>query len=369
MMNLKFIVVFCLAFTSLGGRLALGNPVDTIYAAQLKPVGRFALHNDMGLEMISSAMHFKISFTGKTVLLYVSIPDLNGHNYIQYVLDGSYQKRIVISGNSREPITIKANSKGKHVLTIYKATEAHTGPIFISKIAASRVKSLTNPKAPIIEFIGNSITCGAAADFSEIPCQTGAYHDQHNAYMAYGSRIARELGMEYFLSSVSGIGIYRTWNRTGPAMPEVYENIDFQARTNRKWDFAKFQPAVISIALGTNDLSNGDGNTLRLPFDSVAFVEAYVRFIRSLKVKHPAAAIALLSSPMVRSAQRELLQRLLSIIKQRIDESSADKSRVALFFFEPMNARGCGGHPSVEDHAILAKQLLPFFKDILSNHL
>lgn len=362
-------MVFCLACTSLRASLALGNTVDTIYAAQLKPVGRFALHKDMGLEMISSAMHFKISFTGKTVQLYVSIPDVNGHNYIQYVLDGIYQKRLVVYGNSREPLTVNAKSKGKHILTIYKATEAHTGPIFISRITAPGVKSLNIPQAPLIEFIGNSITCGAAADFSEIPCQTGVYHDQHNAYMAYGPRIARELGTEYLLSSVSGIGIYRTWNRTSPAMPEVYEKIDFQARTDRKWDFAKFQPAVISIALGTNDLSNGDGNTPRLPFDSVAFVEAYVRFIRSLKVKHPAAAIALLSSPMVRGAQRELLQRLLSTIKQKIDEGSADKSRVALFFFEPMNARGCGGHPSVEDHAILAKQLMLFFKDILRHHL
>jgi hypothetical protein len=30
-----------------------------------------------------------------------------------------------------------------------------------------------------------------------------------------------------------------------------------------------------------------------------------------------------------------------------------------------MNARGCGGHPSVEDHAILAKELVPFFKSLL----
>jgi hypothetical protein len=30
-----------------------------------------------------------------------------------------------------------------------------------------------------------------------------------------------------------------------------------------------------------------------------------------------------------------------------------------------MQARGCGGHPNVEDHAILADELLPFFKKLL----
>jgi hypothetical protein len=359
-------MVICLACTSLRGSLVLGNPVDTIYAGQLKPIGRFALHEDKGLEMISSAMHFKVGFTGKTVTLYVSIPDVNGHNYIQYALDGVYQKRLLVSGSSVEPLIINAKSNGKHILTIYKATEAHTGPIFISRIAANNVKALNIPQTPIIEFIGNSITCGAAADPSETPCQTGAYHDQHNAYMSYGARLARDMGVEYVLSSVSGIGIYRTWNRTGPAMPQVYDRIDFQNRSERMWDFVNFQPAVISIALGTNDLSNGDRKTPRVPFDSVTFVNEYVEFIKSLKLKHPSAKIALLSSPMVKGSERELLQRLLLDIRQKIDVGDSKGNGVAVFFFEPMNGRGCSGHPSIEDHAILASQLKPFFKGILN---
>jgi hypothetical protein len=38
---------------------------------------------------------------------------------------------------------------------------------------------------------------------------------------------------------------------------------------------------------------------------------------------------------------------------------------VALYFFQPMQAGGCTGHPSVEDHAILANELAPFFKQLL----
>jgi len=30
-----------------------------------------------------------------------------------------------------------------------------------------------------------------------------------------------------------------------------------------------------------------------------------------------------------------------------------------------MQAHGCAGHPSVEEHAVLANELLPFFKKLL----
>ena len=54
---------------------------------------------------------------------------------------------------------------------------------------------IPNSNAPLIEFIGNSITCGAAADVSEVPCGSGVDYDQHNAYYAYGPRVARMLGL------------------------------------------------------------------------------------------------------------------------------------------------------------------------------
>jgi hypothetical protein len=39
--------------------------------------------------------------------------------------------------------------------------------------------------------------------------------------------------------------------------------------------------------------------------------------------------------------------------------------KITLFFFKPMKAGGCSGHPSVEDHAVLAQELGPFFKTLL----
>jgi hypothetical protein len=342
------------------------QPAESLPASALVPYGRSLLNRQQGLELISSAAHFGVSFEGDECRLYVSLPVAGtDHNYLQYELDGVYQKRIRVSAGSTAPILFKATGSGPHRLWIYKATEAETGPIIIQRLEGGKLSPLREPAMPLIEFIGNSITCGAAADPSETPCGKGDYHDQHNAYYAYGPRVARALGCSFVLSSVSGIGIYRNWNSDGPTMPQVYEKEDFHEDNPKNWDFGSFTPRVVSIALGTNDFSNGDGVKKRAPFDSTAFVKGYIAFVRVVKGKYPAATIALLSSPMINGAARIQLQNCLSAVKGAIDNAYPAAKPLAVFFFEPMQAHGCSGHPDVEDHRVLSEELKPFFKSLV----
>jgi lysophospholipase L1-like esterase len=361
----KLVLVFyisCFSFLSFSSTAA---SKDTLNASSLRPYGRYEQNPHGNLELISSAVHFGFRFTGPNCSLFAALSDPSSHNYLQYTVDGIYYRRIKISGTMNRPYQIADLGKGVHTVWIYKATEATTGPIFIQKIVGHQMIALKIPERPLIEFIGNSITCGAQDDPSEIPCNEGEYHDHHNAYYAYGPRVARMLNMNFILSSVSGIGIYRSWNTTGPSMPQVYEKTDFLLNSNRNWEFKTYTPRVVSIALGTNDFSDGDGRTPRLPFDSAVFVNNYIRFIELVKSKYPVAQIALLSSPMLNGKKRTTLQNCLTIVKALIDKKYPSNKKIALFFFKPMAARGCGGHPSVEDHKILAKELTPFFKKLM----
>ena len=358
-------ISFCCFCLSCASSKNIADKTDTLPATALQPFGRYVLNQAQSLELVSSAVHFGFSFTGPECQIFASIPNTNGHNYLQYELDGVYQQRIKITGKTSDPIIIKAPTAGKHTVWIYKATEAHTGPVLIQKVVGQKIKFLQKPQAPVIEFIGNSITCGAAADPSEVPCGTGQYHDQHNAYMAYGPRVARALKTEFVLSSVSGIGVYRNWNSNGPTMPQVYEKVDFQENNAQQWNFSRFMPQVVSIALGTNDFSRGDGKKQRLPFDSAEYVNSYIKFVQLVKNKYPKAQIALLSSPMIQGKNRETLQNCITAVKGKIDALHPGDKPVALYFFRPMQARGCSGHPNVEDHAIMAEELVPFFQKLL----
>jgi lysophospholipase L1-like esterase len=361
----KPLLVVYISFFSFFSSSTIAASKDTLNAASLRPYGRFFQNPNGNLELISSAVHFGFRFTGPNCSIFAALSDPSAHNYLQYTVDGIYYRRIKISGNMSRSYNIAGLGKREHTIWVYKATEATTGPIFIQKIVGHQMIILKAPDRPLIEFIGNSITCGAQADPSEVPCNTGEYHDQHNAYYAYGPRVARMLNVNFILCSVSGIGIYRTWNTTGPSMPQVYEKTDFLVFSRRNWNFKTYTPRVVSIALGTNDFSDGDGRTPRLPFDSAMFVNNYIRFIELVKSKYPVARLALLSSPMLNGSKRTILQNCLTTVKIRIEKKYPSNKKVALFFFKPMITRGCGGHPSVEDHEILAKELAPFFKKLM----
>jgi len=151
----------------------------------------------------------------------------------------------------------------------------------------------------------------------------------------------------------------------GPSMPQVYEKTDFQVDSKRLWDFETYRPAIVSIALGTNDLSNGDGKHERSPFDSAVFVTNCTKFVQLVKSKYPRATIALLSSPMITGESRMSLQNCLAAVKENIDALYPPDKKVELYFFKPMQAGGCTGHPNVQDHAILAEELIPFFRRLL----
>jgi len=73
----------------------------------------------------------------------------------------------------------------------------------------------------------------------------------------------------------------------------------------------------------------------------------------------------LLSSPMVSGPRRELLKDCITAVKHAIDRLYSSDKPVAMHFFKPMQARGCTGHPSVEDHEFMANELILFFKKLL----
>jgi hypothetical protein len=68
---------------------------------------------------------------------------------------------------------------------------------------------------------------------------------------------------------------------------------------------------------------------------------------------------------MINGERRTLLQNCLAAVKENIDALYPADQKLALYFFKPMQARGCTGHPNVEDHAILAEELVPFFRSLL----
>lgn len=319
--------------------------------------------------LIGTASSVSFNFKGNQCSISLqSVDSYEHHNYVSLVLDGKYIGKLRIEKGATQSFPIKITSnKKEHTLEIYKTTEAHSGGILFAGTTA-KLTSITAKKKKKIEFIGDSITCGAASDPSDIPCDKGEYMDHHNGYYAYGPVLSRAIGVDYLMSSVSGIGMYRNWNdenKDEAIMPDVYQNLYLTKDNSKpKYDFA-FQPDIISIALGTNDFSGGDGKKERLPFNPEKYVSNYINFIKMLYEHNPKSQIVIANSPMVNGERAIVFEDCLNKVKNAFAEDKIHKS-ILIFKFRPMTPNGCGGHPDVADHKVLANEYALFLKKLLN---
>lgn len=336
-------------------------------ASQIIYSGRIDRSSADGITLIGSASFASFKFKGDSCSIFLKNGAPDGlQNYIALEMDSKYLGRLRIESHSMEvyPVPVEQSS-AQHILTVYKATEAQNGNIVFGGVVCHSLLNAPVLPEQSIEFIGNSITCGMGVDHKEIPCHEDQWYDQHNAFLAYGPRVARKLNVRYMLSSVSGIGIYRNWNSAGPTMPQVYENLYLNTDSSRTWDFAQFTPDIVSICLGTNDFSDGDGKKERLPFNAEAFTKHYIDFVQTVFNHYPHTKIVLLNSPMVTGEKNKIF--IVCLKKVITHFSKTDYKSIELFQFTDIMPHGCDTHPDAEDHRLMAEQLYPFYKGLLDN--
>jgi hypothetical protein len=334
----------------------------------LSYMGRIDRFPDGNVALISSAALVTAHVSGENCTVYLKNDAPAGqHNFASFDLNGKYLGRYRVDSDSVKSYPVKIPEGQKdNTLTIYKATEASNGNVIFTGISGKILKPVKAINQKYIEFIGNSITCGMGVEYDEIPCGTGQWYDQHNACWSYGAIIARTLNVRFMLSSVSGIGIYRNWNSDGPAMPDVYQNRYLDTDTTKLWEFSSPAPDVVSICLGTNDFSDGDGTKVRQPFDEERFINGYISFILTIYGYYPNTKIALLSSPILSGDKRKALETCLLKIQQHFSQLP-DPRDISTYFFNRTFSSGCSGHPDKNDQILMADLLLPFVSGLLED--
>ena len=341
------------------------------------PKGRTDTTKDGNVILVGSASSVELSFVDTSFTFYLKSLNRDGkHAFVTLVLNGKDLGRKRVEDTATK-FTIAGNKGDRNFLDIYKATEAANGGVEVitpsntdksSVIEDSATTNIFSRVTKRIEFIGNSITCGYGADLS-IPCGSGEWFDQSSAYWAYGPQLARMLNVNFMLSSVSGIGMYRNWNdehQAEPIMPDVYENLYLNRDSTKKYNFS-FHPDIISICLGTNDLSDGDGKKPRLPFNAEKYISNYVAFIQMLYSHNPQAQMVLLNSPMITGAKRLTMDSCLDAVKAAFVNDRQHKPILIFHFSNKIVPHGCASHPDIQDHTQMANEMYPFFKKIVES--
>lgn len=189
-------------------------------------------------------------------------------------------------------------------------------------------------------------------DDSEIPCKTRNWYDQHNAWLSYGAITARNVKAQFHLSSVSGIGLMHSCCNMDIIMPQVFDKVSM--RNNAvQWNFAKFQPDIVTVCLGQNDGVQ----------DSASFCNNYITFMKDLRKYYPQATFILLSSPMADDKLRNFLRQSIKAVLLRLNPG--DGNKLYAHIFEKQYIAGCDAHPSKEEHKQIADELTLFVRQVM----
>ena len=328
-------------------------------------MGRVIRGSDGRLSMITPAAQVEFQFSGDTCSVWLSTPVAPAnHQYAVLEVDGAYVERIKVDHRNPQRFSISVSEKKDwHTVRVVKATEASNGPLDFHGTTASRIRPVPVQRGLKIEFIGNSITASMGADTLSSPCGKGSkWYDQHNAWYSHAAIAGRELNAEFMLTAVSGAGIYRNWNSDGPAVPQLYGSAYLQADSTRTWDFESWHPDIVTIALGTNDMSPGDGKRPRDKFDSARFIKEYTDFVTRIAAYHPQAQIVLLTSPLKTGRQATLLLNCLQAVRMQCLERNVKTRPLMILEFREMKATGCTGHPLIPEQQEMARQVVTFLR-------
>jgi lysophospholipase L1-like esterase len=351
--------LFCLFIAVLTTFCAIAKPLKhkelTFFAAdnpKIKYVGRVDFDNLLAPRFWNPGVYVQAKFKGTSLEITVNDETLYGvtHNYLEIVIDNNIPIRIQTTGKTSHLLVASNLSSGSHIVTICKDTESGIGYIEFVGMKCEELLPMHNPKRKI-EFIGDSITCGSSIDVSTVKCDQGKWYDQHNAYMSYGPTTARMLDAQWHVTAVSGIGLIHSCCNMNILMPQVFDKVNLRADT-LQWNFSKYTPDVVTICLGQNDGKQ----------DSVAFCSAYVGFIKQIRSHYPKADIVCLNSPMGNIELTAMLKNYIIGIQQHMN--NAGDNRVSHFFFPGGYNNGCGTHPDMAQHQLIAEQLSGYLKQL-----
>ena len=318
--------------------------------AAVRLVGRFDTTDATrpSFSWSGSAMVARFQGTGATLRIDGS------PNQFTVVVDGNVASQVlkVVSGTSQYPIATGL-SAGTHDVVVWKRTEGNQGSNRFLGLDVTGGQLLAAGAAPDrrIEIYGDSITAGYGMDGAGPGCPYTP--DTENHYLTYAALTARTLNAELHAVAWSGIGMYRNYGVSGAsadAMPAVYARILASTATST-WDFAKWQPHVVVINLGTNDAStNGDPGA---PYET-----AYLGFVRALRQKYPNAHLLLTIGPMLDGANLTAIKgHLQKVISTRAGEGDTKMSFLEFPVQQQADGYGCDYHPSPTTNAKMATLL------------
>ena len=331
-------------------------------------IGR-VMENDEGVSFDWTGVYTKVRFQGNSLSLKVSDTHKNYFNvWLDKDMSELPDKVISTFGNdstivlfSQEEIRSilgkdKKALKAPHQVILQKRTEGSQGKTTFKGFATDGIfLQADQPSERVMEFIGDSYTCGYGTEASNTERFSPETENQN---LTYACMTARYFGAEQIVLAHSGMGISRNYNGkyTDDNMVSRYLRV-FDSDAEPAWDAASaaLKPDITVIYLGTNDFSTGLQPAQRV------FVKNYIKLLSEIKDNygkdHPILCIAPKHDPLQETYIR----------------SAIESSGLSGIHFLPLSHSvhnsvgdmGADGHPNGSGHRKIAFSVIPVVSTIM----
>jgi len=358
MKKIIILSIFLLSL-SIGRVLALAS--DTIKANNylIEYTGRIDFSNPLAPKFSYSGVSVRACFQGTTISILLS--DEGSSNEYNVIVDNVIKRITVSQGLKVYPIA-SGLADGVHEIEIFRLTELTFGKTTFNGFVVDKGKSLvaiSNQRTHIIEYVGNSITCG----YGNEGVLGGKYGPTtQNHYLTYAAFTSRNFNARHLAVCRSGIGIYRNYgdstSGSKDCMTNNYSRI-FLYDASPLYDF-KLKPDLICVDLGTNDFSNSNNGFV---VDTVKYIHQYIALIDTLQQRNKSTDIVVLLGPMLSDPSLSTVRRCLNFVVDAANKKNNGK----VYFFEMSQQGqdyGIDYHPNVAQHLKNSLELTNYIKQI-----
>jgi lysophospholipase L1-like esterase len=272
-------------------------------------------------------------------------------SYLEVSVDRGTPEIIRLAPDAASYLLVNDTESKQHHVEILHRSETWHGVVTVNQFHVDGtllpVEKLPTRKMLVL---GDSVSCGEAIDRVSNEKKNPAWW---NPRLSYGMLLASELNAQVQLVCMGGHGLMRTWDGKLDQLNLMdFYQLAVAERKSLRWDHSLYQADLIISAIGTNDFALG--------IPPRRYAESYAVFLSILLVNHPRAQIVVTEGAILNGEKKQVLSEYIDEAIKRVNST-----RVHHVVSKHYPGDAIDAHPTRDQHAVMAKDLLPQVQALL----
>lgn len=329
--------------------------------------GRIDFENKQVPTFIYPCTSVKMRFKGTAVSVILRNKCQYWDNYMGAILDG-HQSKIKLSTKDelKSYVIAEKLEDTEHELLFFKRQDScHIVDFYGFELnEGAEIMPIPERKKRRIEVYGDSVSAGEVSEAIEYAGKEDPKHngEYSNAWYSYAWITARKLNADIHDVAQGGVALL---NGTGwffapeyIGMEQMYDKLNYNPALGevKQWDFSKYRPHVVIVAIGQNDNHPKDYMAEEYHCEkAIYWRKSYKQFVKQLREIYPETEIILTTT--ILNHDKAWDRAIDEVCKELEDE------KVHHFYYEN-NGAGTPGHIRIPEAEKMAEELTAYIEGL-----